>query len=65
MVFHEFLVIEPFVDDHVEHAQGQGRIGSGPQREPDIGPGRDAGEPGIHGDQLGAVVQATEKGSPL
>ena len=56
--FHEFLVVEMFIDDDVHHAEGEGAAGSRPELQV---MGRTAGHPGVagvHGDDLGAQLHA-------
>jgi hypothetical protein len=62
IVVHEFLVVQLLMDDDMEHAQGERRIGAGPELQPDIGACRESGQPRIDDDKLCPFVQATRQG---
>jgi len=61
MIRYKFLVVKFFIHNHIEHAQGQSRIGTRPELQPDIGPGGDACKSRINGNQLCAGIQADGK----
>ena len=61
MAVHKFFIVESLVNDYVEHAVRQRRIGARSQGQPHIGPRRDPGEPRVDRYELGPFVQADRK----
>ena len=57
----EGLVLEIFVDDHIEHAQGKRGIGSGSEPQPHIGARSNASQTRINRDEFGSFCETDRK----
>ena len=57
-LLHECLVVEVFVDDHVQHAEGEGAARAGPQLQVMVRAAGHPGVAGIDGDDLGSQLHA-------
>ena len=61
MICHEGFVRQPFVEDDANHAQEQGRIGSGSDRHPFVGFSGGGREVRVYGDHLRAGLFGFEE----
>ena len=61
MVFHKFFVIEFFINDHIEHSEGQRRICSGSELQPDVSAGGNPCESRVNRNKFCPFAQAHRK----
>ena len=60
----ELMIVEVFLDDHVDHAEGERRVGAAANLKPKVGLRGEPSELGIDDDQLAATLHAVDHPVP-